>query len=127
MQNKKTVKLGYDVFGIDVFKHKELENLDFNYIEQDLTDLVKLTELFEKENFDSVLNTFGIKGSPLRAKTKPIDFLYPSIKVNNEIIDLWKTSCNIAEFGFPIKDSESFNLYPFQEFKEYLKSTYIIL
>ena len=40
----------------------------------------------------------------------------------NEIIDLWKTSCNIAEFGFPIKDSESFNLYPFQEFKEYLKS-----
>ena len=85
---KKTVKLGYDVFGIDIFKHKELENLNFNYIDQDLTDLEKLIKLFEKENFDVVLNTFGIKGSPLRAKTRPIDFLYPSIKVNNEIIDL---------------------------------------
>jgi len=85
---KKTVKLGYDVFGIDIFKHKELENLNFNYIDQDLTDLEKLIKLFEKENFDVVLNTFGIKGSPLKAKTRPIDFLYPSIKVNNEIIDL---------------------------------------
>ena len=34
-----------------------------------------------------MINAFGIKGSPIRAKEKPLDFLEPSIKVNTNIIE----------------------------------------
>jgi GDP-L-fucose synthase len=37
--------------------------------------------------FDVVFNCFGVKGSPIRAKQKPVDFLYPSFKINTEIIN----------------------------------------
>jgi GDP-L-fucose synthase len=46
-----------------------------------------INHLFEKYEPDYVLNTFGIKGSPVRAKTNPVDFLYPSFKINTEIIN----------------------------------------
>ena len=38
--------------------------------------------------------TFGVKGSPIGTKEKPIDFLEPSIKVNTNIIDnCVRTNC----------------------------------
>ena len=49
--------------------------------------LENVKNLFFYEMPDAVLNCFGIKGSPLRAKTKPVDFLYPSFKINTEIIN----------------------------------------
>jgi GDP-L-fucose synthase len=36
---------------------------------------------------DLVINAFGVKGSPIRAKESPVDFLYPSLKINTEIIN----------------------------------------
>ena len=43
--------------------------------------------LFDQYEFTGVINSFGIKGSPVRTKERPIDFLEPSIKVNTNIID----------------------------------------
>ena len=43
--------------------------------------------MFEKYKPNLVINAFGIKGSPVRAKEKPVDFLYPSLKINTEIIN----------------------------------------
>jgi GDP-L-fucose synthase len=42
-----------------------------------------------------VVNCFGVKGSPIKATNSPMDFLYPSFKINTEIInqcqkrDIW--------------------------------------
>ena len=46
-----------------------------------------IKNLFFYESPDVVFNCFGIKGSPIRAKEKPVDFLYPSFKINTEIIN----------------------------------------
>jgi GDP-L-fucose synthase len=59
----------------------------FILIQRDLRLDNVIKEIFEIHSPDYVLNTFGIKGSPIRAKTKPVDFLYPSFKINTEIID----------------------------------------
>lgn len=65
----------------DILKKK------FTFIKEDLTNDRTLIDLFENHNFDVVINCFGIKGSPIRAKNSPMDFLYPSFKINTEIIN----------------------------------------
>jgi GDP-L-fucose synthase len=53
----------------------------------DLTKTENIEQLFFYETPDVVFNSFGVKGSPLRAKNNPVDFLYPSFKINTEIIN----------------------------------------
>jgi GDP-L-fucose synthase len=84
---KKCIEKGYDVIGVDIISpNAELNSYNFKFYEMDLTIEKNLKDLFEFEKPDAVFNCFGIKGSPLRAKQKPVDFLYPSFKINTEII-----------------------------------------
>ena len=79
---------GYSVVGVDVKWSDALPEGDrFIFHNIDLRDSDEVNVLFDQYEFDGVINAFGIKGSPLRKKERPIDFLEPSIKVNTNIID----------------------------------------
>ena len=85
---KKCVENGYKTIGVDLKGSEFLpqsENFIFEY--RNLLSDGEIHELFNKYKFDVVFNCFGIKGSPLRAKNQPVDFLYPSFKINTEIIN----------------------------------------
>ena len=85
---KKCLDKGYEVIGVDV--REPLIDFDKSFFTHhivDLTNEVELKNIFKFERPDAVLNCFGIKGSPLRAKNYPVDFLYPSFKINTEIIN----------------------------------------
>jgi GDP-L-fucose synthase len=93
---KKCLDKGYDVIGVDVKYSNSLPISDkFTFYELDLTLEENIKNLFFYESPDVVFNCFGIKGSPIRAKQSPVDFLYPSFKINTEIInqcsknDIW--------------------------------------
>lgn len=78
------------VFGIDIKLNERrlpLQNENFVYQNIDITDIDKINALFDLHKFDGVINAFGIKGSPIRAKESPLDFLTPSIKGNINIIE----------------------------------------
>lgn len=78
------------VVGIDIKLNKETVPIgsdNFMFYNIDITDSKKIEALFEEYQFDGVINCFGIKGSPIRAKEKPLDFLTPSIKGNINIIE----------------------------------------
>ena len=81
----------YLVIGADIKESNinlsDLYKNRFTYEKVDLTNELDLIGLFDKHNPDVVINAFGIKGSPIRAKTQPVDFLYPSFKINTEIIN----------------------------------------
>lgn len=81
----------YYIVGVDLKKpimnYETLYNDRFEFKSLDLTEDYVIKKLFQEYDFDYVINTFGIKGSPIRAKEKPVDFLYPSIKINTEIIN----------------------------------------
>jgi GDP-L-fucose synthase len=81
----------YEVVGVDLqdypVKINSLYGDRFTFLKMDLTDTNNLIDLFESGNFDLVINLFGVKGSPMRAKNSPVDFLYPSLKINTEIIN----------------------------------------
>ena len=76
----------YLVIGADIKESNinlsDLYKNRFTYEKVDLTNETDLINLFDKHNPDVVINAFGIKGSPIRAKTQPVDFLYPSFKIN---------------------------------------------
>ena len=85
---KKCLNDGYNVVGVDVKYSNNLPISDkFTFYELDLTIEENIKNLFFYESPDVVFNCFGIKGSPIRAKEKPVDFLYPSFKINTEIIN----------------------------------------
>jgi GDP-L-fucose synthase len=85
---KKCLDNGYDVVGVDVKHSNNLPISDkFTFYELDLTLEENIKNLFFYESPDVVFNCFGIKGSPIRAKENPVDFLYPSFKINTEIIN----------------------------------------
>lgn len=93
---KKCLDLGFKVIGVDLKQNIDIiDNQNFTYIEKDLSIGGAVEEIFKEYQFDAVFNTFGIKGSPMRAKNQPVDFLYPSFKINTEIInqcaqkDIW--------------------------------------
>jgi GDP-L-fucose synthase len=81
----------YEIVGVDlkepIIKYNTHYQSRFLFLNLDLTKDDVVTKLFNKYNFDYVINCFGIKGSPVKAKEKPVDFLYPSIKINTEIIN----------------------------------------
>ena len=78
----------YDVVGVDMKYSDNLPTSDkFTFYEMDLTIEDNIKNLFFYEKPDVVFNCFGIKGSPLKAKNNPVDFLYPSFKINTEIIN----------------------------------------
>jgi GDP-L-fucose synthase len=84
----KLIKNGYYVVGVDIKRPRyEINSKVFNYIQVDLTDSKIVETLFERIKPDGVINAFGIKGSPIRAKEKPLDFLETSIKANINIIE----------------------------------------
>ena len=60
---------------------------NFMFYNIDVTNTNDMAALFDEYKFDGVINCFGIKGSPIRAKEKPLDFLTPSIKGNINIIE----------------------------------------
>lgn len=84
----KLLNKGYEVIGVD-FKEPTaiIDNKNFTFVSFDLRSETDVTSLFNKFKFNGVINSFGIKGSPIRAKESPLDFLEPSIKVNTNIID----------------------------------------
>jgi len=84
---KKCLNEGYKVIGVDLQKGKHLPSVGWEFIQEDLTQPFAIETLFNKNKFDAVFNCFGVKGSPVRAKDKPVDFLYPSFKINTEIIN----------------------------------------
>jgi len=84
----KLLEKNYYVVGVDLHKSDNLPEHDkFTFHNMDLRDPYDVNVLFSEYQFGGVINAFGIKGSPMRAKEKPIDFLEPSIKVNTNIID----------------------------------------
>jgi len=85
---KKCLEKGYDVIGADIRYSDDLPVSDkFTFYQLDLTLEDNVKNLFFYEAPDVVLNAFGVKGSPMRAKNQPVDFLYPSFKINTEIIN----------------------------------------
>jgi len=84
---KKCLNEGYKVIGVDLKKGKQLPTSGWEFVQEDLTQPFAIQTLFNNHKFDAVFNCFGIKGSPIRAKEKPVDFLYPSFKINTEIIN----------------------------------------
>ena len=85
---KKCLQKGYEVIGVDLRYSNNLPVSDnFTFYELDLTIGENLKNLFFFETPDVVFNAFGVKGSPMRAKNEPVDFLYPSFKINTEIIN----------------------------------------
>jgi GDP-L-fucose synthase len=85
---KKCLTAGYEVVGVDMRHSENLPTSErFTFYEMDLTKTENIEQLFFYETPDVVFNSFGVKGSPLRAKEKPVDFLYPSFKINTEIIN----------------------------------------
>jgi len=84
----KLIEKGYYVVGVDLKRPDyEIDPKKFNFIQVDLTDSKIVETLFERVKPDGVINAFGIKGSPMRAKENPLDFLEPSIKANINIIE----------------------------------------
>lgn len=85
---KKCLEKGYEVIGADIRHSKHLPISEkFTFYEMDLTLSDNIKNLFFFESPDVVFNAFGIKGSPMRAKNEPYDFLYPSFKINTEVIN----------------------------------------
>lgn len=85
---KKLLEKKYEVIGVDLKKSKNLpEDRHFTFLQADLRDVESVERLFLDFRFEGVINAFGIKGSPIRAKENPLDFLEPSIKVNTNIIE----------------------------------------
>jgi len=84
----KLLSKGYSVIGIDIKPPlNEINSDKFIHASFSLTDRKELDEVFDVFEIDGVINCFGIKGSPIRAKEKPLDFLEPSIKVNVNVIE----------------------------------------
>jgi len=83
-----TIQNSYQVIGVDIVNPKlNFKQPNFVFEKLDLTDEKNIIYLFDKYKPDLVINSFGIKGSPLKAKNQPVDFLYPSLKINTEIIN----------------------------------------
>ena len=84
---KKCLESAHEVVGVDINDNTSNYNESFIFYKMDLTNDENIKNLFAFERPDAVFNCFGIKGSPIRAKEKPVDFLYPSFKINTEIIN----------------------------------------
>lgn len=79
---------GWKVIGVDRNSTKRITtNFNYRFKKLDLLVEQNIIDLFNNEKYDVVFNCFGIKGSPIKAKNNPVDFLYPSFKINTEIIN----------------------------------------
>ena len=83
----KLVEKGYEVIGVDIKTSNFLPTKNFEFHQIDLRDADDVSVLFDSFKFDGVINAFGIKGSPIRVKERPIEYLEPSLKVNMNITD----------------------------------------
>lgn len=91
----KLIQKEYQVVGVDIKQSTSLpQDENFTFLNLDLRDVETVEAIFDEFKFDGVINAFGIKGSPIRAKERPLDFLEPSIKVNTNIIEnSYKHNC----------------------------------
>lgn len=72
-------ELGANVYGFDI---KKCDDFDVTY-------KCELEQFFDVAGpFDYVFHLFGIKGSPKRTREKPIDFMYPMIAGDANVIYL---------------------------------------
>jgi GDP-L-fucose synthase len=91
----KCLENGYIVIATDITDTKMPESTRYYFHKLDLTVDGNVEQLIKQSNPDVVFNSFGVKGSPIKAKEQPVDFLYPSFKINTEIInqcaknDIW--------------------------------------
>ena len=86
---QKCLEQGFKVVGVDIKPFIDIPvTKDFTFYQFDLTKDKVLSDILTTEKPNAVLNTFGVKGSPLKAKNQPVDFLYPSFKVNTDLINL---------------------------------------
>lgn len=84
----KLTAAGHVVYGLDLYKSDNLPKTNnFNFLKVDLRNFNEVSSLFADIRADGVINAFGVKGSPIRAKERPLDFLEPSIKANINIIE----------------------------------------
>ena len=84
----KSLDKGYKVIGIDLNESPNLpKHANFSFYKINLAKSDAVEHVFREFKFDVVFNSFGIRGSPLKAKNQPVDFLYPSFKINTEIIN----------------------------------------
>ncbi len=84
----KCIEQGWYVIGVDKETPTNVYPRNkFKFIQADLSSEEVVRNIFQTENFQVVFNCFGIKGSPVKAKNNPVDFLYPSFKINTEIIN----------------------------------------
>ena len=85
---KKFLKENFIVVGVDLkpiqFKISYEYEDNFRYECLDLTADNNIRDVINRHKPDVVVNAFGVKGSPIRAKESPVDFLYPSFKINTE-------------------------------------------
>lgn len=80
--------MGWNVTGVDRNSTKRISTkFNYEFKKMDLLVEQNIIDLFKDKKYDVVFNCFGIKGSPVRAKNNPVDFLYPSFKINTEIIN----------------------------------------
>ena len=85
---EKLLEKNYSVHGMDLAPmKKEINDNRFLFSSTDLRESEDLSDTFNSMKYDGVINCFGIKGSPIRAKERPLDFLEPSIKANVNIIE----------------------------------------
>ena len=82
---KKFLKEGFVVIGVDINPipikiFYEYED-NFKYECLDLTADNNVRDVLNRHKPNVVVNAFGVKGSPIRAKESPVDFLYPSFKI----------------------------------------------
>ena len=85
---QKLLEKNYSVLGLDLVDMKvKINDNRFHFAKCDLRESDEVERLFNEQELDGVINAFGIKGSPIRAKESPLDFLEPSIKVNTNIIE----------------------------------------
>jgi GDP-L-fucose synthase len=91
----KCLENGYIVIATDITDTQMPENTRYYFHKLDLTIDGNVEKLITQTKPDVVFNSFGVKGSPIKAKENPVDFLYPSFKINTEIInqcaknDIW--------------------------------------
>lgn len=80
---EKFKKEGFEVVGVDIH---DVVDKTITFEKSDLTKDGSVRRLLDTHKPNLVVNSFGIKGSPIKAKTKPVDFLYPSFKINTDVI-----------------------------------------
>jgi GDPmannose 4,6-dehydratase len=92
---KYLIKLGYEVFSIDIKYDEELKKLNVNHFILDITNVQDLNEFLKITKPDEIYN-FGGNSNNLEAFNKPFDLLYANTIPIITILDYIKKYNNIC-------------------------------